>query len=357
MKKILLVLALISTIAAGVLAWNFISYKHAHFKPDAQADFYLLYPGHIDSYKLNGDQPSLLASQELPSKDYLGSGPNFTLGKNTLVFSEAAFKYTSGNIVSLDFASGKINRQPSKYATVTSGSDGNYFYTAGISDKLVQFDAQLKPVKEVDLPKFFNPTGRINMDDKTIYLVGTEHNPDDPDNWKELLVLVDKETMKVSESLYFDRKMTVQDSYLMNGILYLPVIAYTAANGDMSESKHILTFDTSTKKFATIDIKQPAPARIHSLNSDTSFLIEHDGYITKDIRFTIYNTKTGDESFHVIPDANPNYLTITHLKVLDEERLVFIVGDQLYLYNWQTKQVLSQTPLASDYLSGIWVTK
>ncbi|MGQ7461306.1 hypothetical protein ACTGZQ_01945 [Streptococcus suis] len=355
MKKIILMLALISTFVAGVLAWKFISYKHASFKPDAKADFYLIYPGHINSYKLKGDQPTLLTSQELPSKNYLGSGTNFTLGKNTLIFSEAGFKFTIGNIVSLDFDSGKILRQPSKYATVTSGSDGKYFYTAGVTDKLAQFDNKLKLIKEVDLPEFFHPTGSLHMDDKTIYLVGTEHNPDDPDNWKELLVLVDKESMKVSESLYFDRKMTVQYSYLMNGILYLPIIAYANDNGDMSESKQILTFDTDTKKFATINIEQPSPARIHSLNSSNSFLIEHDGYTTNDIRFTIYDTKTGKESSHVFPDVNPSYLTVSHLQSLDDERLLLIVGDQLYLYNWKTKEVLNQMSLDSDYITGIWL--
>ncbi|HFI0150814.1 TPA: hypothetical protein ACGO3A_001748 [Streptococcus suis] len=357
MKKITISLACLFSIAIGIIAWNLYHYKHGSFKLEPKADFYLIYPDHIESYELTGNQTSLLSSQKLPNEDYFGSGANFSLEDNTLVYSDEGYKFSIGTIVTIDFDRGKIHRQPSKYATLISGSDGRYFYTAGVFDKVVQFDSQLKLVNEADLPEFFNPTGNIQVDQEMIYLVGTENNPDDPENWKNQLVWIDKKSMKLAGSLHLDRKMTVQEGYLLNGILYLPIIANTADDYTMSESKQVLTFDTRTKKFATIDLENPAPTRIYPLNSSHTILIEHDGYTTEDIRFTIYDTKTDQESIHVFPDIMYDYPAISHLEALDDERLLFIVGDQLYLYNWKTKTILNQLTLPSEYLTGMWMQK
>lgn len=356
MKKIVVAIISLVILATSLIAWKLITYKNGEFQPNSQANFYIIYPGKIDSYKLETDQPILLESQALPEPDYLGSGTNFTLDNRHLLFSNYAHKYSNSNLVSIDFENGKILRQPSKYSTNISGTDGEFFYTAS-PHGVAKFDKELKHLKDAKLPEYFNPNPTIMIDDNTIYLVGTENIPDNPDNWKQLLILVDKQTMTVSETIELDKTMGLHSGYLMNNILYLPIISYTSESLEYTQSQQVLTFNTQSKSIDLIELSNPSPAKMHSLDSDSHILIEHDGYTTNDIRFTIYDTKTGDESFHVFPDVNPSYLTVSHLQSLDDERLLFIVGDQLYLYNWKTKEVLNQMSLDSDYITGIWVTK
>lgn len=354
MKKIIAVILSLTLLAVGVIVWSLATVGKGQFQPEPQADFYLVYSGHIDSYELTGEKPNLLQSQKLPSQDYLGFGTNYCLENRYLVFANDHQKFTPNYLISLDFDSGKILRQPSKYSTYITGADEDSLYTAGAYGSLAEFNKELKLQDKTALPENFIPDPHILVTDDKIYIKGFENTIPS----KNVLLAIDKKDPSQTQSFYYQQEFNLHEGALLNQTIYLPVFSTSQAESDTgTPSNLLLTFDTQTESFGQIVLEQTSPTRVSLLGKGPHLLIEHDGYTTQDIRFTIYNTETKEESLHVFPYTPSDYLTISHLEALDDERLLFIVGDQLYLYNWKTKKILSQTTLASDYLSGIWVTK
>nr|WP_255199032.1 hypothetical protein [Streptococcus suis] len=129
----------------------------------------------------------------------------------------------------------------------------------------------------------------------------------------------------------------------------------TSEYTDIEQSSELLTFDTKTKTFSSVTLEHPSPSTLHALKDQKLLLIEHQNDMFSPISFTIYNTQTGQESYHRLDELNPRPYYIDHVRQLDGNRLLLILAGKALIYDWQAKKVLSQTILSENYVSGVWV--
>ncbi|HEM3600231.1 TPA: hypothetical protein U1C06_002018 [Streptococcus suis] len=356
MKKMIIALLAAFCLIFSFIAWKLETYQHAKVELDSNADFYLVYPGKIEAFQLSNDQPKLIHTQKMNSDNYFGSGKNHILDNQYLVFANDQQKFTNDNLVSIDFKTGEILRKPSKYATYISGTDGQHFYTAGPFHALSQFDNTFKLKNQLKLDDNFFPLPYVYADDTFIYLNGNQITTGQSDSQKNVLYIIDKTSFTTSDIVEYDKNLVTHEGLLAKDTLYLPITSHHALDyKDIETSYDILTFNTKTRTFSSISLSQPAPESIQPLKEDNLLFIEHESDWLSAISFTIYNTQTGQESYHRLDELNPRPYYIDHVRQLDGNRLLLILAGKALIYDWQAKKVLSQTILSEDYVSGVWV--
>ncbi len=357
MKKFLIAFLTIFTLVVGFLTWKFLSYSHGKLELHQEASFYILYPDKVEAFQLDNGKPELLATQKMESDQYFGMGENHILHNRYLVYSNDGIKSLGENIVSIDFETGKITRQPSKYYSYITGADSHFLYTATSFRGITAFDSKAKQVKQATLPEnFLIEPALITSDDEPLFINGFEYTIGQPDKTrKNMLYVLDKDQLAVQEKIPYDNSAITSSGKLVDGVIYLPVRTYAPSADEEQPSYDLLTYDIQDKKWDELALTKPSPITIHAAYSDRYLLIEHDSGEEKEIRLTVLDLATGNQAFFAHPVLSSYYYSISDVRFLDEETLLIIYGDQLLIYNWKTAETLSQTILSSEYISGIWI--
>ncbi|HEM6023684.1 TPA: hypothetical protein U2B60_001595 [Streptococcus suis] len=356
MKKLIICIVLLSCLVFPFIGWKLYAYQHNKIQLTENVDFYLIYPGKVEAFQLNGQEPELLHTQKMSSESYFGSGENYVIDNRHLVFANDQQKFINDNLISIDFNTGTVLRKPSRYSSYISGTDGQDFYTAGPYHHLVQFDKQFKDIQTLVLNDDFIPNAPVMADQTSVYLTGFVKDFSQNGSEENVLVMFDKKDFSKQEVFEYDNTLATGDGLLVNGTIYLPVFGKKALEyEDGQVPSELLTFDTKTKTFSSVTLEHPSPSTLHALKDENLLLIEHQNGMFSPISFTIYNTKTGEESYHTLKDLNPRPHYIDHIRQIDDQRLMIILANQLLIYDMKTQKIVSQTTLSEDYVSAVWI--
>ncbi|HEL1633257.1 TPA: hypothetical protein TXL60_000585 [Streptococcus suis] len=356
MKKLLICIVLLSCLVFPFIGWKLYAYQHNAITLTSEADFYLVYPGKVEAFQLNGQEPELLHTQKMNSEGYFGSGENYVIDNRYLVFANDQQKFINDNLISIDFNTGTVLRKPSQYSSYISGTDGQDFYIAGPYHILAQFDRNFDTIQTHVLNDDFIPNAPVMVDQTSVYLTGfvkdfTQEGPEE-----NVLIVFDKKDFSKQEVFKYDNTIATGEGLLVNGTIYLPNLGKkTSEYTDIEQSSELLTFDTKTKTFSSVTLEHPSPSTLHALKDQKLLLIEHQNGMFSPISFTIYNTQTGQESYHRLDELNPRPYYIDYVRQLDGNRLLLILAGKALIYDLQAKKVLSQTILSENYVSGVWV--
>ncbi|WP_105146216.1 hypothetical protein [Streptococcus suis] len=356
MKKIIICIALLSCLVFPFISWKLYAYQHNKIGLTENADFYLVYPGKVEAFQLNGQEPQLLHTQKMSSEGYFGSGENYVIDNQYLVFANNQQKFINDNLISIDFNTGTVLRKPSQYSSYISGTDGQDFYTAGPFHTLAQFDKQFETIQTLVLNDDFIPNAPVMVDQTSVYLTGfvkdfTQEGPEE-----NVLIVFDKKDFSKQEIFKYDNSIATGDGLLVNGTIYLTIFGKRAPEyEDGQVPNELLTFDTRSKTFSSIKLEHPSPSTLHALKDENLLLIEYQNGMFSPLSFTIYNTQTGEQSYHTLKDLNPRPHYIDHIRQIDDKRLMIILANQLLIYDMKSQKIVSQTTLSEDYVSGIWI--
>ncbi|HEM5142191.1 TPA: hypothetical protein U1272_001627 [Streptococcus suis] len=356
MKKIIICITLLSCLVFPFIGWKLYAYQHNKISLTENADFYLVYPGKVEAFQLNGQEPVLLHTQKMNSQGYFGSGKNYILEDRYLVFGNDHQKFIHDNLISIDFQDGTVLRKPSKHSTSISGTDGQSFYTAGAYHHLVQFDKQFEATQTLALNDDFILHAPVYVDDTSVYLTGVVRELNQDGTEENVLIMFDKKDFSKQEIFKYDNSIATGDGLLVNGTIYLTIFGKRAPEyEDGQVPNELLTFDTKTKTFSSVTLEHPSPSTLHTLKDQKLLLIEHQNGMFSPLSFTIYNTQTGEQSYHTLKDLNPRPHYIDHIRQIDDKRLMIILANQLLIYDMKSQKIVSQTTLSEDYVSGIWI--
>ncbi|GIC29760.1 hypothetical protein SUT328_07020 [Streptococcus parasuis] len=356
MKKLLICIVLLSCLVFPFIGWKLYAYQHNTITLTSEADFYLVYPGKVEAFQLNGQDPQLLHTQKMNSEGYFGSGENYVIDNRYLVFANDQQKFINDNLISIDFNTGTVLRKPSQYSSYISGTDGQDFYTAGPYHILAQFDKQFETRQTHVLNDDFIPNDPVMVDQTSVYLTGfvkdfTQEGPEE-----NVLIVFDKKDFSKQEVFKYDNTITTGEGLLVNGTIYLPNLGKkTSEYEDIELSSELLAFDTSKRTFSSITLEHSSPSALYPLKDKNLLFIEHTDYQFSPISFTIYNTETGEQVFHSLKELNPRPHYLEHVRQMDNRRLMMILSDTLIIYDLQTKKITNKTTLSGDYVSGVWV--
>ncbi|CYU90739.1 TPA: hypothetical protein TZY74_001818 [Streptococcus suis] len=356
MKKIIICIVLLSCLVFPFIGWKLYAYQHNKISLTENADFYLVYPGKVEAFQLNGQEPVLLHTQKMNSEGYFGSGKNHILENRYLVFGNDHQKFIHDNLISIDFQDGTVLRKPSKHSTSISGTDGQSFYTAGAYHHLVQFDKQFEATQTLALNDDFILHAPVYVDDTSVYLTGVVRELNQDGTEENVLIVFDKKDFSKQEVFKYDNTIATGDGLLVNGTIYLTIWGKKAPEyEDGQVPNELLTFDTKTKTFSSVTLEHPSPSTLHALKDENLLLIEYQNGMFSPLSFTIYNTQTGEQSYHTLKDLNPSPHYIDHIRQIDDKRLMIILANQLLIYDMKSQKIVSQTTLSEDYVSGIWI--
>ncbi|HEM6089131.1 TPA: hypothetical protein U2B88_001153 [Streptococcus suis] len=356
MKKIIICIVLLSCLVFPFIGWKLYAYQHNKIQLTENADFYLVYPGKVEAFQLNGQEPELIHTQKMGSEGYFGSGENYVIDNRYLVFANDQQKFINDNLISIDFNTGTVLRKPSRYSSYISGTDGQDFYTAGAFHTLAQFDKQFETGQTQVLNDDFIPNAPVMADQTSVYLTGFVKDFSQNGPEENVLVMFDKKDFSKQEVFKYDHTIATGDGLLVNGTIYLPNLGKkTSEYTDIEQSSELLTFDTSSKTFSSIKLEHPSPSTLHALKDQKLLLIEHQNGMFSPLSFTIYNTQTGEQSYHTLKDLNPRPHYIDHIRQIDDKRLMINLANQLLIYDMEAKNIISQTTLREDYVSGVWI--
>lgn len=356
MKKLIICIVLLSCLVFPFIGWKLYAYQHNAITLTSEADFYLVYPGKVEAFQLNVQEPELLHTQKMNSEGYFGSGENYILEDRYLVFANDQQKFINDNLISIDFNTGTVLRKPSQYSSHISGTDGQDFYTAGPFHTLAQFDKQFETVQTHVLNDDFIPNAPVMTDQTSVYLTGfvkdfTQEGPEE-----NVLIVFDKKDFSKQEVFKYDNTIATGEGLLLNGTIYLPNLGKkTSEYENIEQSSELLTFDTKTRTFSSITLEHPSPSTLHTLKDQKLLLIEHQNGMFSPLSFTIYNTQTGEQSYQTLKDLNPRPHYIDHIRQIDDKRLMIILANQLLIYDMKSQKIISQTTLSEDYVSGVWI--
>ncbi|HFU3968101.1 TPA: hypothetical protein ACGO2F_001710 [Streptococcus suis] len=356
MKKIIICITLLSCLVFPFIGWKLYAYQHNKISLTENADFYLVYPGKVETFQLNGQEPELLHTQKMNSEGYFGSGKNYILEDRYLVFGNDHQKFIHDNLISIDFQDGTVLRKPSKHSTSISGTDGQSFYTAGAYHHLVQFDKQFEATQTLALNDDFILHAPVYVDDTSVYLTGVVRELNQDGTEENVLIMFDKKDFSKQEIFKYDNSIATGDGLLVNGTIYLTIFGKRAPEyEDGQVPNELLTFDTKSKSFSSVTLEHPSPSTLHALKDEKLLLIEHQNGMFSPLSFTIYNTQTGEQSYHTLKDLNPRPHYIDHIRQIDDKRLMIILANQLLIYDMEAKSIINQTTLSEDYVSGVWI--
>ncbi|HEM3701987.1 TPA: hypothetical protein U1D11_000453 [Streptococcus suis] len=356
MKKLIICIVLLSCLVFPFIGWKLYTYQHNKIQLTEKADFYLIYPGKVEAFQLNGQEPELIHTQKMSSESYFGSGENYILEDRYLVFGNDHQKFVHDNLISIDFTDGTVLRKPSKHSTSISGTDGQDFYSAGPYHTLAQFDKQFETGQTHVLNDDFIPNAPVMADQTSVYLTGFVKDFSQNGSEENVLVMFDKKDFSKQEVFEYDNTLATGDGLLVNGTIYLPILGKKALEyEDIQQFSELLTFDTKTKSFSSVTLEHTSPSTLHALKDQNLLLIEHQNGMFSPISFTIYNTQTGEESYHSLKDLNPRPHYIDHIRQIDNQRLMIILADQLLIYDMKDQKIVSQTTLSEDYVSAVWI--
>ncbi|HEM5271030.1 TPA: hypothetical protein U1353_000571 [Streptococcus suis] len=356
MKKIIICIALLSCLVFPFIGWKLYAYQHNKISLTENADFYLVYPGKVEAFQLNGQEPVLLHTQKMNSQGYFGSGKNYILEDRYLVFGNDHQKFIHDNLISIDFQDGTVLRKPSKHSTSISSTDGQSFYTAGAYHHLVQFDKQFEATQTLALNDDFILHAPVYVGDTSVYLTGVVRELNQDGTEENVLIVFDKKDFSKQEIFKYDNSIATGDGLLVNGTIYLTIFGKRAPEyEDGQVPNELLTFDTRSKTFSSIKLEHPSPSTLHALKDENLLLIEYQNGMFSPLSFTIYNTQTGEQSYHTLKDLNPRPHYIDHIRQIDDKRLMIILANQLLIYDMKSQKIVSQTTLSEDYVSGIWI--
>ncbi|HEP1812825.1 TPA: hypothetical protein VB844_001461 [Streptococcus suis] len=356
MKKLILSIFLLSCLVFPFIGWKLYAYQHNKIQLTENADFYLIYPGKVEAFQLNGQEPQLLHTQKMSSEGYFGSGENHVIDNRYLVFGNDHQKFVHDNLISIDFQNGTVLRKPNKHSTSISGTDGKSFYTAGAYHTLAQFDKQFEISQTHILNDDFIPNAPVMVDQTSVYLTGIVKDFSQNGSEENVLVVFDKKDFSKQEVFKYDNTIATGDGLLVNGTIYLPIFGKKVLEyKDIQQSSELLTFDTKTKTFSSVTLEHPSPSTLHALKDEKLLLIEHQNGMFSPISFTIYNTQTGEESYHTLKDLNPRPHYIDHIRQIDDQLLMIILTDQLLIYDMKDQKIVSQTTLSENYVSAVWI--
>lgn len=356
MKKLLICIVLLSCLVFPFIGWKLYAYQHNTITLTSEADFYLVYPGKVEAFQLNGQEPQLLHTQKMNSQGYFGSGQNYILEDRYLVFGNDHQKFIHDNLISIDFKDGTVLRKPSKHSTSVSGTDGQSFYTAGAYHHLVQFDKQFETTQTLALNDDFILHAPVYVDDTSVYLTGVVRELNQDGTEENVLIVFDKKDFSKQEIFKYDNSIATGDGLLVNGTIYLTILGKKAPEyEDGQVPNKLLTFDTKSKSFSSVTLEHPSPSTLHALKDKKLLLIEHQNGVFSPLSFTIYNTQTGEQSYHTLKDLNPRPHYIDHIRQIDDKRLMIILANQLLIYDMEAKSIISQITLSEDYVSGVWI--
>lgn len=222
MKKLLICIVLLSCLVFPFIGWKLYAYQHNKISLTENADFYLVYPGKVEAFQLNGQEPELLHTQKMNSEGYFGSGENYVIDNRYLVFANDQQKFINDNLISIDFNTGTVLRKPSQYSSYISGTDGQDFYTAGPYHILAQFDKQFETRQTHVLNDDFIPNDPVMVDQTSVYLTGfvKDFTPEGPE--ENVLIVFDKKDFSKQEVFKYDNTITTGEGLLVNGTIYLP---------------------------------------------------------------------------------------------------------------------------------------
>lgn len=344
MKKIIICITLLSCLVFPFIGWKLYAYQHNKIQLTEKADFYLVYPGKVEAFQLNGQEPELLHTQKMNSQGYFGSGKNYILEDRYLVFGNDHQKFIHDNLISIDFQDGTVLRKPSKHSTSISGTDGQSFYTAGAYHHLVQFDKQFEAIQTLVLNDDFILHAPVYVDDTSVYLTGVVRELNQDGTEENVLIVFDKKDFSKQEVFEYDNTIFTGPGILTKGTIYIPSFGKKALEyEDIQESNELLTFDTKTKTFSSVVLEHPSPSTLHALKDKNLLLIEHQNGMFSPLSFTIYNTQTGEQSYHTLKDLNPRPHYIDHIRQIDDKRLLIILANQLLIYDMEAKNIINQT--------------
>ncbi|HEL1770543.1 hypothetical protein [Streptococcus suis] len=356
MKKIIICITLLSCLVFPFIGWKLYAYQHNKISLTENADFYLVYPDKVEAFQLNGQEPELLHTQKMNSEGYFGSGENYILEDRYLVFGNDHQKFIHDNLISIDFQDGTVLRKPSKHSTSISGTDGQSFYTAGAYHHLVQFDKQFEATQTLALNDDFILHAPVYVDDTSVYLTGVVRELNQDGTEENVLIVFDKKDFSKQEVFKYDNSIATGDGLLVNRTIYLTIWGKKAPEyEDGQVPNELLTFDTRSKTFSSIKLEHPSPSTLHALKDENLLLIEHQNGMFSPLSFTIYNTQTGEQSYHTLKNLNPRPHYIDHIRQIDDKRLMIILANQLLIYDMEAKSIISQTTLSEDYVSGVWI--
>ncbi|WP_099809072.1 hypothetical protein [Streptococcus suis] len=356
MKKIIICIVLLSCLVFPFIGWKLYAYQHNKISLTENADFYLVYPGKVETFQLNGQEPVLLHTQKMNSQGYFGSGKNYILEDRYLVFGNDHQKFIHDNLISIDFQDGTVLRKPSKHSTSISGTDGQSFYTAGAYHHLVQFDKQFEATQTLALNDDFILHAPVYVGDASVYLTGVIRELNQDGTEENVLIMFDKKDFSKQEIFKYDNSIATGDGLLVNGTIYLTIFGKRAPEyEDGQVPNELLTFDTKSKSFSSVTLEHPSPSTLHALKDEKLLLIEHQNGMFSPLSFTIYNTQTGEQSYHTLKDLNPRPHYIDHIRQIDDKRLLIILANQLLIYDRKSQKIVSQTTLSEDYVSGVWI--
>ncbi|HEL1692535.1 TPA: hypothetical protein TXT45_001027 [Streptococcus suis] len=356
MKKIIICIVLLSCLVFPFIGWKLYAYQHNKISLTENADFYLVYPGKVEAFQLNGQEPVLLHTQKMNSQGYFGSGKNYILEDRYLVFGNDHQKFIHDNLISIDFQDGTVLRKPSKHSTSISGTDGQSFYTAGAYHHLVQFDKQFEATQTLALNDDFILHAPVYVDDTSVYLTGVVRELNQDGTEENVLIVFDKKDFSKQEIFKYDNSIATGDGLLVNGTIYLTIFGKRAPEyEDGQVPNELLTFDTKSKSFSSVTLEHPSPSTLHALKDESLLLIEHQNGMFSPFSFTIYNTQTGEQSYHTLKDLNPRPHYIDHIRQIDDKCLMIILANQLLIYDMEAKSIINQTTLSEDYVSGVWI--
>ncbi|HFI0172977.1 TPA: hypothetical protein ACGOXV_000626 [Streptococcus suis] len=356
MKKLLICIVLLSCLVFPFIGWKLYAYQHNTITLTSEADFYLVYPGKVETFQLNGQEPELLHTQKMNSEGYFGSGENYVIDNRYLVFANDQQKFINDNLISIDFNTGTVLRKPSRYSSYISGTDGQDFYTAGPFHTLAQFDKQFETGQTQVLNDDFIPNAPVMADQTSVYLTGFVKDFSQNGPEENVLIVFDKKDFSKQEVFKYDNTIATGGGLLVNATIYLPNLGKkTSEYEDIEQSYELLTFDTKTKTFSSVTLEHPSPSMLHALKDENLLLIEHQNGMFSPISFTIYHTQTGEESYHTLKDLNPRPHYIDHIRQIDNKRLLIVLANQLLIYDMEAKSIISQTTLSEDYVSGVWI--
>ncbi|HFI0232207.1 TPA: hypothetical protein ACGOXG_001773 [Streptococcus suis] len=356
MKKLILSIFLLSCLVFPFIGWKLYAYQHNKISLDENADFYLIYPGKVEAFQLNGPEPQLLHTQKMSSEGYFGSGENHVIDNRYLIFANDQQKFINDNLISIDFNTGTVLRKPSQYSSYISGTDGQDFYTAGPYHHLVQFDKQFENIQTLVLNDDFIPNAPVMVDQTSVYLTGFVKDFSQNGSEENVLVVFDKKDFSKQEVFEYDNTLATGEGLLVKEQIYLPSLGKkTSSYEEIQQFSELLTFDTKTKTFSSVTLEHPSPSTLHALKDENLLLIEHQNGMFSPISFTIYHTQTGEESYHTLKDLNPRPHYIDHIRQIDDQRLMIILANQLLIYDMKTQKIVSQTTLSEDYVSAVWL--
>ncbi|HFI0641671.1 TPA: hypothetical protein ACGO14_001604 [Streptococcus suis] len=356
MKKIIICIVLLSCLVFPFIGWKLYAYQHNKIQLVENADFYLIYPSKVEAFQLNGQEPELIHTQKMNSEGYFGSGENYVIDNRYLVFANDQQKFINDNLISIDFNTGTVLRKPSQYSSYISGTDGQDFYTAGPFHTLAQFDKQFETSQTHILNDDFIPNAPVMVDQTSVYLTGFVKDFSKNGSEENVLVMFDKKDFSKQEVFEYDNTIFTGPGILTKGTIYIPSFGKKALEyEDGQVPSELLTFDTKTKTFSSVTLEHPSPSTLHALKDEKLLLIEHQNGMFSPLSFTIYNTKTGEESYHTLKDLNPRPHYIDHIRQIDDQYLMIILANQLLIYDMKTQKIVSQITLSEDYVSAVWI--